>query len=101
MKGAVHHQNRRDCIVVAVAASFAEPRHITDIDAGDVLDLDRHAVDLAAHDVLNVLDAAAKDEVCIAAGVDQPHAADIHRLLADIEGPGPDIDIRVAYRAHK
>ena len=41
---AVHDHDRRDHVVLVVAAGLAEPRHIADRDLGDVLDEDRHAV---------------------------------------------------------
>ena len=43
---AVHDHDRRDHVVLVVAAGLAEPRHIADIDLGDVLHLHRHAVRL-------------------------------------------------------
>ena len=59
----VHDHDRRDHIVFVVAAGLAEPRHIADIDLGDVLDRHRHAVRLRQHDFLDVADLVALGQI--------------------------------------
>ena len=63
---AVHHQDRRDHIVVMVAPGFAEPWHIAHIDPRHVLDLHGHAVELAERDILDVLDLPALRQIGVA-----------------------------------
>ena len=84
----VHHHDRRDNVVLVVAAGFAEPRDIADIDLRDVLDLDRHAVRLRKHNILDVVDLVALGQIVGAAAVHKADAADVDRLLAEIDGRG-------------
>src|SRR5450631_2470866 len=92
---AVHHQDRRHHVVFLVAAGLAEPGHIADVDPGDVLDLHGNAVDLAENDVLDVADVVALGQIRRSAAVDQTDAADVDRLLADIDGAPAHVDVRV------
>ena len=96
---AVHDDDRRDHVIIVVAAGLAEPRHIADRDLGDIFHEHRHAVRLGQQDVLDVLDLVALGQIGGAAAVHQPDAADIHGLLAEIDGAAADIDIGVAERA--
>ena len=94
----VHDHDGRDHIVFVVAAGLAEPRHVADIDLGDVLDRHRHAVRLRQHDFLDVADPVTLGQIGIAAVVQQTDAADVDRLLAEIDGAAAHIDIGVADR---
>ncbi len=95
---AIHDDDGVDHVVVMIAAGLAEPRHVADRDFGDVFDEDRHAVRLAERDILDVLDIVALRQIRGAAGIHEADAADIHRLLAEIDGAAADIDIGVAER---
>ena len=95
---AAHDDNRQGDVTVVILAGDAEPRHVADRNFGDVLDLNRHAVDLSEHDVLDVVDAPALRQIGVAAGVHQADAADVHRLLADGDLAAADIDVGVAER---
>ena len=88
-----------DHVVLVIAAGDAEPRHEADVDARHVLDQHRHAVVLAEHDVLDILDVIALRQIVVAAVVDQPDAADVDRLLADRDLAPADVDVGVAERA--
>ena len=81
-----------------VDAGDAEPRHIADRNLGNVLDLNRNAVELAEHDVLDVVDVIALRQILIAAAVEQSDAADVHGLLADRDLAAADIDVGIAQR---
>ncbi len=96
--GPVHHDDRRGDVVIVVAPGDAEPRHVTDVDFGDVPDLDRDAVHLAEDDIVDVVDLVALGQIVGAAVVDQPDAADVDRLLADRNLAAADVDIGVAQR---
>ena len=101
VKRSVHDQDRRDDVVVIVPARLAEPRHVADAHLRHVLDLNRHAVELAKRNVLEVADLAPEDQVRVAAIVDQADAPNCHRLLADVDGARANIHIRVADGAHE
>jgi hypothetical protein len=96
--GAIHHDDRGGDVVVMIAPGDAEPRHVADLDVGDVLDLHRDAVFLGQHDVPDVVDLVTLGQVVIAAVVDQPDAADVDRLLADRDLAPADIDVGIAER---
>ncbi len=95
VQGAVHHQDRRHHVVFAVAPGFAEPRRVSDVDPGDVLDLDRNAVELGEDDVLDVADVVALRQILGAAAVHQADAADVDGLLADVDRAAADIDVGI------
>ena len=97
----VHDEDGGHGVVIVIAAGFAEPGHVAHIDLRHILDLYGHAVELAECNILNVFDTAAEDEIGVAAVVDQANAADVYRLLADIEGARPYIDVGVADGAHE
>ena len=99
MQRAVHDDDGRDDIVLVVAAGLAEARHVADGNFGDVFHKDRHAVRLPKRHVLDIRDFVALRDIRGAAGVHQADAANIHRLLAHIDGASADIDIGVADRA--
>jgi len=82
-----------DDIVLVVAAGLAEPRHIADCNFGDVLDVDRNAVALRQHDIVDVGDFVTLRQIVSAAGVHQTDAADIHRLLAEVDSAAADVDV--------
>ena len=98
VKRAVHHQDSGHDIVLVIAAGFAEPRHIADIDLRDILDLNRYAVRLGQRNVLDVVDFITLGQIQTAAAVDEADAADIDGLLTEIDGATADIDIGVADR---
>ena len=99
--GASHDHDRGHHVVVVIAAGDAEARHVADVDPRDVLHQHRHAVVLAEDDVLDVVDVIALGEIVVAAVVDEPHAADVHGLLADRDLAAADVDVRVAERAQE
>src|SRR5262249_51241963 len=67
-----------------------------DIDRGDVLDGHRDAVLLGQNNVLDVLDSMPLGQIGRTAAVDQADAADVHRLLADVDGAAAHIGIGVS-----
>ena len=96
--GPPHHHDRGGDIVVVIPARDSKPRHVTDGNPRDVLDLDRQPVRLGQDDVLDVLDLVALGDIVGAAAIDQSDAADIDRLLADRDLAAADIDVGVAER---
>ena len=96
---AVHDDDGGDDVVLVIAAGLAEARHVADGHLGDVFHKDRHAVRLRKRDVLDVRDLVALGDIRGAAGVHQTDAANVHRLLAHVDGASADIDIGVADRA--
>ena len=100
MQRPVHDDDGSDHIVLFVTAGFAEPRHVADKDVGHILDLDRHAVRLRKHNVLNVVDVIALNQVVVAAAVQKADAADIDRLLAKTDGTAANVDVGVADRGN-
>ena len=81
-----------------VASGYAEPWNVAHRHLRDILDLDRHAVDLGEDDVLDVGDAATLGKIVIAAGIDQADAANVDRLLAHRDLAPADIDVGIAER---
>jgi hypothetical protein len=77
VQSAIHDHDRRDHVVLLVAAGLPEPRHITDIDVGDVLDLDRHTIRLREDNALDVFDVVTLCQVLVAAAVQKTDPADI------------------------
>ncbi len=98
VQGPVHNHDRGDDVVLTVATGFAQPRHVADIDIGDVLDLHRNAVGLCQDDVLDVVDPVALRQVLGPAAVQETDASDVHGLLADIDRASAHIGIGVADR---
>ena len=96
VKGSAHDDDRQGNVVVVIPAGDAEPRHVADRDLGDILDLDRNAVDLREDDILDVVDVPALGQILVAAAIEQPDAADVHRLLADGDLAAADIDVGIA-----
>jgi hypothetical protein len=83
---------------ILVAPGLAQPRHVADVDARHVLHQHRNAIRLGQDDVLDVVDAPALGQILRTAAVDQADAADVHRLLADVDGAPAHVDVRVADR---
>jgi hypothetical protein len=94
----VHHQDGRHHVILVVAPSLAEPRHVADVHLGDVLDLHRNAIHLGKRNVFDILDPKALGQIRRAAGVDQAHAAHVHGLLAHVDGAPANIHVGVADR---
>src|SRR5208283_2471003 len=84
--------------VVVIATGDAEARHKADGHFGDVLDGDRNAIDLGQDNVFYVLDPITFQNVVIAAVVEKTNAADVHRLLADLDLAPAHIDVGVTER---
>src|SRR5262249_45620475 len=95
-EGTVHHHDRSHNVVLVIPAGLSKPWHIADIDAGNILDLHGYTVHLGQRDALDVVDLAALRQIARAAAVDQPDAASVYGLLADIDAAGADIDVRIA-----
>src|SRR3984885_23974 len=96
--GSSHHHDGGGDVIVVTPAADTKPRHKTDGDAGDVLDLDRQAVHLGQDDIFDVLDLVALGDVVGAAAIDEPDAADVDRLLPDRDLTPADIDVGIAER---
>jgi hypothetical protein len=99
--GAPHDDDGGDHVILMIAARDAESRHEPDVYSRNVLDQHGNAVELPEHDVLNVIDVIALREIIVPAVVDQSHAADVHRLLADGDLAAAHIDVGVAERGQK
>src|ERR1700722_1120175 len=96
MLGPPHHHDGGRYIVIVVPAPDSEPRHITDGNTGDVLDLDWKTVRLTEDNVLDVPDLVPLGDVIGAAAVDQSNTADIDRLLPDRDLAAADVYVRIA-----
>ena len=98
VQGPIHDDDRLDHVIFTITTGLAEARYVTHRNLGDVFDEDRHAVLLQQHDVLDVLELIALGHIVGAAVIHQADAADVHRLLAEIDGAPADIDVGVAER---
>jgi hypothetical protein len=96
MQRPIHHDDRGDDIILLVAAGFAKSWESADIDPGNMLYLNRRAVRLRQDNFLNVVKPIALRQIAFAAAVEKAYATNIHRLLADVDGPSPDVDVGVA-----
>ncbi len=96
MQRSVHDEDGGHHVVVGVASRLAKPLLIADVNLGDVLHLDGDVVHLRENDAFDVLDADSLGDFRVAAAVDEAHAADVDRLLADIDGAGADVEVGVA-----
>src|ERR1700683_2099614 len=96
--GAIHHHDGRGDIVLVVAAGYAQPRDVPDLDISDILHLDRDPVYLCEHDILDVVDPIPLGQIFVAAVVYQADATDIDRLLAHRDLATADVDVGVAQR---
>ena len=67
-------------------------------DLRDVPDPDRHPVRLGQYDVFDVADPVAFCQILCTAAVQKADAADIHRLLTEIDGAAAHIDVGIANR---
>ena len=92
----IHYHNGRHHIVVSIAAALAQPWHIAHVDLRNVFHQDRNAVRLREDDIFDVIDLPALGQIGSAPAVDQADAADIDRLLADIDRSPAHVDIGVA-----
>src|ERR1700676_2499334 len=95
MERPIHHDDAGDDIVLIIAARFAKPRDIADLDFRDVLHQNRHAIGLAEDNVFEVGSLVALWQIIISAIVDQSDAANVDGLLSDIDRPPADVDIGV------
>jgi hypothetical protein len=88
-----HDDDGERDVVIAILAGDAKPRHVTNRDLGDILNLHWNAVHLREYDIFNVVNAPALRQIAVAAAVEQADAADIDRLLTDGDLATADIDI--------
>src|ERR1700741_1909720 len=100
LAGAAHHDDRRDRVVFLVVAPYTQSRHVANRHLGDVFHHERHAVALAQHDVLDVVEAITARQVVLAAVVYQPDPADVDRLLTNADLAPAHVDVGVGERAH-
>ena len=85
LHGAVHDHDAGDHIVAPVSACASQARHVPNLNLRDVFDQDRHAIVLAEHHIADVVNVA-----------QQADAANVDRLLADVDRAPTDIDVGVA-----
>src|SRR5271155_767307 len=97
--GSTHDHDCECNVAVMILAGNAEPRHVTDRYFGDILHLDRHAIDLGKHHVLDVTYAPALSQVLVTTTIHQSDAANVHRLLADRDLATANIDVGVTERS--
>src|SRR5208283_4566946 len=95
---AAHEQDRGGDVVIVIPSRDAQPGHIANIDLGDVTNRHRHAVGLRKDDVFYVYGARSPGKVVVPAIVDETDAANIDRLLPDLDLAAADVDIGVADR---
>jgi hypothetical protein len=96
MERPIHHDDRGDDIILPVAAGFAKSRQVADADPGNMLYLDRRAIRLRQDNVLNIVNPIALRQIIFTTAVEKAYATYVYRLLPDIDGPSPDVDVCVA-----
>src|ERR1700730_14830202 len=93
---AVHDHDRRHHIVLFVTTSLTESWDTADINLRNILHLHGNTFRLPKHGVLDVFDLPPIDQAGVAAVVKQTDAADVHRLLADIDRAPAHIVVGIA-----
>src|SRR5258708_13778403 len=99
--GPPHHDDRCRDIIIVIPARDYKPWDVTDRDFGDILDLEGKAARLGQDNIFDVLNPVALGHVVRPTAVDQPDAADVHRLLSDRDLTAPDIDVCVTERGNQ